>query len=210
MTGVTAEDYTEFYLGGRGVSTFAGYRSAYKMVLGHAKDIGTSVFHWGEGEVVGLVVKIAKEKKVENMMKKCSAVVNMLFEAAGLEAPTKGASLKKVRVTALKMMNATKRKKVKKAMSIEEVSKMIRVIYLEERGVEKERRRCLALMLVTFFGVKRFSDVNKVRVRDVDFKGDGSVEVWMKYSKTDSVGKGEVFKITGRRSRGVSVGKILR
>ena len=76
--------------------------------------------------------------------------------------------------------------------------------------MENERRRFLALMLVTFFGVKRFSDVNKVRVRDVDFKGDGSVEVWMKYSKKDSVGKGEVFKIPGRRSRGVSVGKILR
>ena len=81
---------------------------------------------------------------------------------------------------------------------------------MEERGVGKERRRFLALMLVTFFGVKRFSDVNKVKVRDVDFKEDGSVEVWMKYSKTDSVGKGEVFKITGRRSRGVSVGTILR
>ena len=39
---------------------------------------------------------------------------------------------------------------------------------------------------------------------DVEFKEDGSLEVWMRYSKTDSVGKGEVFKISGRRSGGVS------
>ena len=31
---------------------------------------------------------------VENMMKRCLAVVNLLFEVAGLEAPTKGKILK--------------------------------------------------------------------------------------------------------------------
>ena len=91
MTGVSVEDYTEFYLGGRGVKTLANYESAYKVLMGHAADIGTSVFPWGEGEIVGLVCKITKEKNGENMMKRCNAVVNMLFEAAGFEAPTKGA-----------------------------------------------------------------------------------------------------------------------
>ena len=47
------------------------------------------MFEWDEGEVVGLMVKIAKEQKGENFMKKASAVVNMLFEAAGMEGPTK-------------------------------------------------------------------------------------------------------------------------
>ena len=210
ITGVTTEDYREFYLGGRAASTLSVYKGAFKVVLEHAKDIRVSIFWWDEGEVMGLVVKLAREKKGENMMKSCSAVVNMLFEAAGLEAPTKGASLKKVKVTAVKMMNMAKEKKVKKAITIKDVSRMIRMIYLEGKEVAKERRRFLALMLVTFFGVKRFSDVNKVKVKDVDFKEDGSVEVWMKYSKTDVVGKGEAFKITGRRNKGVSVGKILR
>ena len=176
ITGVTTEDYREFYLGGRAASTLSVYRGAFKVVLEHAKDIRVSIFRWGEGEVMGLVVKLAREKKGENMMKSCSAVVNMLFEAAGLEAPTKGASLKKVKVTAVKMMNVAKEKKVKKAMTIKDVSKMIRMIYLEGKEVAKERRRFLALMLVTFFGVKRFSDVNKVKVKDVDFKEDGSVD----------------------------------
>ena len=55
----------------------------------HAQEIGRGVFEWDEGEVVGLMVKIAKEQKGENFMKKASAVVNMLFEAAGMEGPTK-------------------------------------------------------------------------------------------------------------------------
>ena len=131
--------------------TLAVYKAAFKVVLDHVKDMGVSIFQWGEGEVMGLVVKLAKEKG-ENMIKSCSAVVNMVFEAAGLEAPTKGSSLKKVKVTAVKMMNAAKEKKVKKTMMNKDVSKMIRMIYLEGKEVAKERRRFLTVMLVTFCG----------------------------------------------------------
>ena len=137
------------------------------------KNIARIKIRFWEDNAAVVVVKLAREKG-ENMMKSCSAVVNMLFEAAGLEAPTKGSSLKKVKVTVVKMMNAAKERKVKKAMMIKDVSKMIRMIYLEGKEVAKERRRFLALMLVTFCGVKRFSDVNKVKVKDVDFKEDAA------------------------------------
>ena len=48
ITGVTTEDYGEFYLGGRAASTLAVYKAAFKVVLDHAKDIGVSIFQWGE------------------------------------------------------------------------------------------------------------------------------------------------------------------
>ena len=41
------------------------------------QEIGRSVFEWGKGEVPGLMVKIAKEGKGENIMRKSLAVVNM-------------------------------------------------------------------------------------------------------------------------------------
>lgn len=208
MSGIAVEDLQEFYLGGRAASTIAGYRAAFKYVMQHAVGLGTPVFYWGEGEVAGLVVRLAKEEQGENMMKRCSAVVNLLFEVAGFEAPTKGETLKKVKLAAVKRMNVNKVKKTKKPMSVEDMEKMIQVIYLG-RVKEKERQRFLVLMVFTFFGVKRFSDVNRVKVKDVDFKKDGSLEVFVRSSKTDSAGKGAVFKLTGQKNAGVSVGNIV-
>ena len=54
---MTAEDYGEFYLRGRAGSTLAVYKAAFKVVVNHAKDTGVSIFQWGEGKVMGLVVK---------------------------------------------------------------------------------------------------------------------------------------------------------
>ena len=210
MTGISLMDFTEFYMGGREQSTLSNYKSAFRMVTEQARELGTLVFHWGEGEMAGLVVKVTKDKRGENMMKKVSAVVNMLFEVVGLEPPTKGSSLRIVKMAAVKKMNLGKgRKKQKQVMTLADMSLLIRKIYLEGTRVSLLRRRFLALMIVLFFGVKRFSDVNKIKVKDVLFKKDGSVEVWMKSSKTDAMARGRIFKISGQRNGGITMGDIL-
>ena len=54
-------------------------------------------------------------------------------------------------------------------VSLEDMGKMIKKIYVERVG-EKVRQRLLVLMMFTFFGVKRFSDVNRIKVKNVIFK----------------------------------------
>ena len=88
LRGIGEDDFASFYLEGRADSTMKNYNGAFRFVWSHTQEIGRSVFDWGEGEVAGLLVRIAKEGKGENFMRKASAVVNMLFEVAGMEGPT--------------------------------------------------------------------------------------------------------------------------
>ena len=210
IKGISAEDFTDFYLGGRDSKTITGYEGAFKLVRNFARECDTAVFDWGEGEVAGMVVRLAKDKKGENMLKKTSAVVNMVCEAYGKEAPTKSGALKLVKKTAVKRMNKEKERRTsKKPMTMRMMEKMIKEIYLKGSKVDNKSKQCLALMTLLFFGVKRFSDLNKIKVKDLQFKKDGGVEVWVRASKTDAEGRGKVFRISGQEKGGVSVAKIL-
>ena len=78
------------------------------------------------------MVKIAKEGKGENFMKKSSAVVNMLFEAAGMEGPTKGDVLKMVKKAVVNKMNVDKEKSLeRKGTKLADIEKMVKKIYLK-------------------------------------------------------------------------------
>ena len=48
------------------------------------------------------------------------------------------------------------------------------------------------------------------RMEDVEFKEDGGVEVWMRKTKTDVVGRGSRCKFMRKECGGVSVAKILK
>ena len=202
-----------FYLEGRAENTIKNYGGAFRIVWSHAKEIGRFVFDWGEGEVAGLMVRLAREGRGENMMKKASAVINILFEAAGLEEPTKGEVLKMVKKAAVKRMNAEKQKPLeRKGTNLEDVEKMVKEIYLKMGSKAPAiRKQFLALQLVLFMGLKRFSDVNRILVRDLEFKEDKSLEIWVKRSKTDQGSRGEKFVISGERMRnGASVPDIMK
>ena len=157
MKGIDKEDLADFYLEGRAENTVKNYGGAFRFVWSHAKEIGRFVFEWGEGEVAGLMVRLAREGRGENMMKKALAVINMLFEAAGLEEPTKGEVLKMVKKAAVKKMNVKKEKPLeRKGTSLEDVEKMVKEIYLK-MGCKAPaiKKQFLALQLVLFMGLKR-------------------------------------------------------
>ena len=213
VKGIGKEDLASFYLEGRAENTMKNYAGAFRFVWVHAKSIGRSVFEWGEGEMAGMMVKLAKEEKGENMMKKTSAVVNMLFEAAGIEGPTKGDVLKMVKKAAVKKMNLKKEKPLeRKGTSLEDVERMVKEIYLKMGNKAPViKKQFLALQLVLFTGLKRFSDVNMIQVKDLEFKEDKSLVVWIKKSKTDQLSRGEKFVISGEKMmNGASVPDIVR
>ena len=213
LKGIEAGDFSDFYLNGRAKNTVKNYGGAFKLVWSHAKEKGRFLYEWGEGEVAGLMVKLAREERGENMIKKTSAVINLLFEAAGLEEPTKGEAVRMVKKAAVKMMNVKKEKPLeRKGTSLEDVEKMVEEIYLKMGSrAPAMRKQFLALQLVLFMGLRRFSDVNRILVKDMEFKEDGSLEIWMKISKTDQGSRGESFVISGERMKnGASVPDIVK
>ena len=63
VKGIGEDNFSSFYLEGRAENTVRNYGGAFRFVWSHAQEIGRSVFESGEGEVAGLMVKIAKEEK---------------------------------------------------------------------------------------------------------------------------------------------------
>ena len=53
--------------------------------------------------------------------------------------------------------------------------------------------------------------MNRILVRDLEFKGDNSLKIWVKRSKTDQGSEGEKFVISGERMRnGASIPDIMK
>ena len=65
------------------------------------------------------------------------------------------------------------------------------------------------MFLLLFFGIRRFGDINKLKLKDVNFKKTGVIEFWMKKTKTDSLGRGRTFGICMESNSGISLKGIL-
>ena len=199
----------QFYLGGREEDTYKNYEGAFRFIWHYSKEIRRSVFGWGEGEIAGLFVKIVKVKKGESFLRKVSAVITLLLELAGVGF-VRSNVLKSIKKAAIKKMNTFKELRTRRGASLEDVAKMIKSIYIEGRHeVTWERKRFLTLFLLMFFGIKRFSDVNKLRLKDISFKVNGVVEIWMKKTKTDTLGRGKIFSISNEIKEGITFKSIL-
>ena len=66
------------------------------------------------------------------------------------------------------------------------------------------------MKIFCFLGVKRFSDIQKIKRKNVEFKEDGRVRVWMEETKTDSKKEGAEFVLTKGKIRGVSVTRLVK
>ena len=71
-------------------------------------------------------------------------------------------------------------------------------------------RRCLVLQVLLFLGMKRFSDIQHIKVDAVQFREDGAVEVKVQRSKTDQEARGSTFVVVGDEKRGLLVSELLK
>ena len=191
--------------------TYENYNGAFKFTWEHGVEINRSVFLWEEGEWASLMVKMVKKKKGESFLKKCSAVVTLLLELAGFASLVGGSFLRMIKNTAIKRMNEYKEKRVRRGATLRDISKFIKEIYIEKKNsVSLERKRFLVLFLLLFFGIRRFGDVNKLKLKDINFKNEGEIEFWIRKTKTDTLGRGRNFSICEDYNTGISMKGILR
>ena len=210
LTGVGAEDLVDFYLGSWAKGTLAMYKVALGRVIDFGVKIKKSVFLWREGEVAGLLVDLGKGGSKENLVKQAMAVVNICFEAMGKESPSKGSLVARVKKSALKRRGATK-KMVRKTMKVSDLEKMVEFGFgrgNEEAGVTE--KRCIVLQTLLFLGVKRFSDIAEVKVKDVNFREDGTIAVSIGKTKTDQQGRGSRFFVGGKVKGRFAVASVVK
>ena len=66
LSGMKADDLIEYYVGSRAASTLSTSAAAYKRVWEYTEETGMSLFRWGEGEMMGMMIELGKEGAAEN------------------------------------------------------------------------------------------------------------------------------------------------
>ena len=210
---VSAEALTNMFLAGRASSTFPTYETAWRKLWAHGREIMKCVWDWNEFDLSGHLVLLNQNECTENMVKQSCAVVTCLKEAFGRESLTGSVVLKNVRKRVVKEAKArenAKGRRVKSVMTVSHVRLLIRTLY--KRPAERVRpgdRRFLVMSLLMFFGIRRFSDIRMLRVSDIVVMDTGDLEISVVSSKTDQMGVGFVFHVSGERHKGFSVPEVL-
>ena len=102
LSGVKVIDMIKFYVGSRAAGTLSTYAAAFKKVWAYAEETGVSLFRWGEGEMMGMMIRLEKEGAAENKLKQVLAVVSLVFECMGKDIPTRSALVLRVKKTCVK------------------------------------------------------------------------------------------------------------
>ena len=103
----------------------------------------------------------------------------------GRESPTKSDLVSKVKKTCLKRSNEERKQQKavggeREGTTLRDIRRMVEALYKEPAEiVEPARRRFLVMQLFLFLGMRRFSDIAKLKVKDLAFLKDGSVKVFM-------------------------------
>ena len=204
-------ELASYYLGGREETTINTYKTSYRRIWRFCQDKHISLFGLGESEVMSLLIGMSKEGCSEGQFKQVLATVTLISEVCGWDSPTKSNLVMKVKLSVMKKANNGRRRREKKGMTIQDIKSMLRGIYRKPSClVRAERRRFLLMQLFLYFGVRRFSDINCVKVNNVSITENGDLKVWVEKHKTDKLQQGMEFMVTGKMMGKFSVRKVFK
>ena len=148
-----------------------------------------------------------------HIVKQALAVVTLLKEAVELESLAISRIVQTVKKGVMKSArerHIVRRKRVKSVMLLDRVRLLICKLFKRPAvKVKPADRRFLVMMLLLFFGMKRHDDIKRLRVCDINVLHGGHLEFYVDSSKTDQLGKGFVFHVTGEKFKGFSIPKVL-
>ena len=209
LTGVNPKTLCQFVMDSRAEGTIKTYGAAFKKVWNFGEKIKKSVFLWGEGEVCSFLMHLVQAKGAENAMKQGLATVAMIFEAMGKPSPTKSVLVSQVKIAAVKKTGRGKLRP-REVMSLRHLDILVKNLYKKPASlVRPADRRCLLMQVLLFLGMKRFSDIQNIRVQDLHFRADGAVEIKLGKTKTDQEARGSSFVVLGDEKRGFLVAELL-
>ena len=210
---VDPDKFAELYLAGRAKSSFPSYDHAFRKAWIHGRMIGKTIFNWSPMDLAGHFVVLSECQATSSMFKQVSAVVTMFKEMLEIDSIASSKIVQLVKRGCLKKARERemlKGKRERSVMTLNHIKLMLLKLYKRDASLVKPAdRRFLVLTLLMFFGIKRFNDVQNLKVSDITVLKDGHLEFFVKESKTDQLGLGFVFHVTGESFSGVSIPKIL-
>ena len=210
---VDPESFAEMFLAGRAKTTFPTYDLAFRKLWHHGIEIEKCIFRWSPMDMAGYLVLLNDCEATVNMVKQASAVVTLFKEALELESLAGSRlvqTVKKGVMKAAREREAVRKKKAKAVMTLDHVWLLICKLFKRPAlKVKPADRRFLMMMILMFFGMKRFDDIKQLRVCDIRVLNGGHLEFYVERSKTDQMGQDFVFHVTGENFRGFSIPKVL-
>ena len=186
---IDPEKFAEVYLAGRAKSTFPTYDMAFRKIMFHGLEIGKCVFYWTPMDLAGYLVLLDECNATVNMVKQASAVVTLMKELVELESLASSRIVQTVKKGVMKSArerDLVRKRKVKSVMTLDHVRLFICKLYKRPAvKVKAADRRFLVMMLLLFFGMKRFDDIKKLRVCDINVLRGGHLEFYVDSLKSD-------------------------
>ena len=65
------------------------------------------------------------------------------------------------------------------------------------------------MMLIMFFGMRRYNDIMELSIDDISILESGDLEFYIRKSKTDQEGRGSIFHMSGEKYGGFSIPGVL-
>ena len=208
---VEARELAVYYLRGREASTIVVYGSEYKKLVEYCENAGESIFELGEKELMLYLIFRSKSGVSESQMKQALSVVTLIYEVCGFESPSKSSLVINVKKGIIKQVNKSKESVERIGMTKSKLMKIFDAYYDRDFAkVLPENRRFLIMKTICFLAAKRFSDIQKLKRKDIKVDKDGRVKIWMARSKTDAMGVGCHFKLTKSMLGSVSVTELIK
>merc|ERR1712163_34525 len=156
-------------------------------------------------DLAGYLVLLNECDATVNMLKQASAVVTLMKELVELESLASSRIVQTVKrgvMKAARERDLAKKKRVKSVMTLDHIRLFICKLYKRPAIKVKAADR-------RFFGMKRYDDLKKLRVCDIKVLRGGHLEFYVNYSKTDQLGNGFVFHVTGDKIKNFSIPRVL-
>ena len=174
MTAGGREAFVTTYLKSREGSTLKSYESGFRTLRKICQEKDLSIFRLHEEDRCIIMIEAVERGLSEAAFKQMMAGVAMINESLG-DKQMEGSRLeKKFRKAVTKEMNLTKKRKKKRSPGM--WSDVWKLIELARGGQNKVHWVTAMLALVYYTGIRRFSDINRLQVKDVCFKSDGTLE----------------------------------
>ena len=201
----------DFYTQGREENTLKTYESAYRKIRVFCREKSIDLFKLTEMDTIGLLMDLSDKGAGEATVGQVLAVINLLCEVKGRESPTVSKMVGQVKKTVVKKANLGKTKKKKVPMKMKDLRVIVKEYFKEPvTKVKPEKRIFLVLMTYLLMGMRRFSDINNIKKKDLYFTEEGDVRVQVDSSKTDKKKEGFNFTMSGKIVKGFSVKKLTK
>ena len=178
-----SESFAEMFLAGRAKMTFPTYDLAFRKLWWHGIEIKKCIFRWTPMDLAGYLVLLNDCNATVNMFKQASAIVTLFKEALELETIAGSRlvqTVKKGVMKAAREQEAVRKKRVKSVMTLDHVRLLICKLFKRPAvKVKPADRRFLMMMILMFFGMKRFDDIKQLRVCDITLLRGGHLEFYV-------------------------------